>query len=350
MPFQKDSKELKRKSIKSLTGIRFFAAFYVLLFHSGLSFAKNAGLNDKIINFLSHGYLGVGLFFILSGFILAYNYPEIHFNKSFLFKFYKARFSRLYPVYFLALLLVLPFVYQSLDIHSIASVLTMTQSWTLKNTDMGYVWLFQAWTLSVEFFFYLIFPFIWNFINKFSLKNVYILTFFVCIAIVYFATPILAPGEFVKIGLEAYQLPLPIFRAFEFIFGLLLCRIYILTKSVFVAKSGSVYLNIVLILMILSFSNSIYFLSLAIVLVGILIFQIASESSSIRSFLGSNTLVLLGGANYSIYLLHIPIREYSKLVFGNSLVKFISPIALIFVSILIFKYYEEPVRKWILKR
>ena len=83
---------------------------------------------------------------------------------------------------------------------------------------------------------------------------------------------------------------------------------------------------------------------------GILIFQIASESSSIRSFLGSNTLVLLGGASYSIYLLQVPIREYSKLVFGNSLDKFISPIVLIFVSILIFKYYEEPVRKWILKR
>ena len=60
--------------LHGLTGIRFIAAMMVLLFHFGSTFAGRAGLPQPIVRLLANGYLGVSLFFMLSGFIITYTY------------------------------------------------------------------------------------------------------------------------------------------------------------------------------------------------------------------------------------------------------------------------------------
>lgn len=99
------------KEIKALTGIRFFAAFYVFLFH----------LHGRVpISFLpwqakevvSQGAIGVNLFFMLSGFLLAFShfkdFPAAQLrDSSYAGKFLFKRFARIYPVYLVALLLSL---------------------------------------------------------------------------------------------------------------------------------------------------------------------------------------------------------------------------------------------------
>jgi len=154
-----------RSRLPALTSLRFFAAFHVLMFHSfvmqGLDWAP-AWLQQ----FASIGYVAVSMFFVLSGFILIYTYSGTDFNIG---HFWRARLARLYPVYLLSLALHGPlFFYAVLKTNDpywghfkthLAStailVLSMLQAWS-PLAALG--WNGVAWAVSVEFFFYLIFP------------------------------------------------------------------------------------------------------------------------------------------------------------------------------------------------
>jgi peptidoglycan/LPS O-acetylase OafA/YrhL len=88
----------KAGTLEGLTGIRFFAAMGVVLFHVG--YTPVARLSPLLGAVSGHGYAAVGLFYVLSGFVLAYTYagrrPDVR-------AFYVARFARVYPLYLLAL-------------------------------------------------------------------------------------------------------------------------------------------------------------------------------------------------------------------------------------------------------
>lgn len=86
------------KTIPSLTGVRFLAVTMIFLLHyayriSGDYFAR--GILDQL-------YLGVQVFFVLSGFVICYKYYEAsRLNRSFLLLYYLRRFARIYPLFFL---------------------------------------------------------------------------------------------------------------------------------------------------------------------------------------------------------------------------------------------------------
>ena len=95
-------------SIKPLTSIRFLAAFYVLLFHCLRRW--NIPVIPKFIqNIVTMGPMAMSLFFILSGFILCYNYYEMNFKVSYI-DFLIKRFARIYPIYLIASILTIPFI------------------------------------------------------------------------------------------------------------------------------------------------------------------------------------------------------------------------------------------------
>ena len=93
------------KGLRALTGLRGIAALWVFLFHAEL---LTADMTDGSFDFLkmvaSAGYLGVDLFFVLSGFVIAYNYADLELHRSvskfsdFLWK----RLARIYPAHLLA--------------------------------------------------------------------------------------------------------------------------------------------------------------------------------------------------------------------------------------------------------
>ena len=134
-----------RSALPNLTTIRLVAAVYVFCFHY---------FHSPLV---SLGFTGVNLFFVLSGFILAYNYPSVPSKR----KFYAFRFARIYPLYAVSLLLSLPsFLHTILRVDpgaiwALPLTFTMTQTWwpPLRNALNA-----AAWTLSVEVFFYLCFP------------------------------------------------------------------------------------------------------------------------------------------------------------------------------------------------
>ncbi len=167
--------------LTSLNGIRFFAVFHIFLFH--LWSTRNEGdlkngpmaevyggldtLPRLANNFLAHGYLSTSFFFLLSGFILAYLYwtPGGALTTSDK-RFWWARFTRIYPIHLVVLLLttllMLPRYWFDpnapgvlLSIGSFFATAMLTQAWVPPFVP---VWSWPTWALSAVVFLYLLMP------------------------------------------------------------------------------------------------------------------------------------------------------------------------------------------------
>jgi peptidoglycan/LPS O-acetylase OafA/YrhL len=159
------SLEAARPRLPAITSLRFFAAFHVALFHMNEMGALTGPRWLK--SFAAIGYVGVSFFFVLSGFILVYTYAGREIR---LHDFWQARFARIYPAYLFSLLLSFPFFYfGALKMHvpffafseqhfglACVLVLLLLQSWV---PAAALSWNAVAWSLSVEAFFYAVFPF-----------------------------------------------------------------------------------------------------------------------------------------------------------------------------------------------
>jgi peptidoglycan/LPS O-acetylase OafA/YrhL len=153
--------------IPALTGLRFFAAFSILYAHALGWDAQFQNTNvDAYFGFI--GVPGMSLFFVLSGFVIHYNYRDLFLRRGFaraICEFAAARFARLYPLYLAFLLIAIAADYliatgpQALPI--LGYFLTSTQSWwyTIYQGQLIINWLFPlSWSISTEMFFYAAYP------------------------------------------------------------------------------------------------------------------------------------------------------------------------------------------------
>lgn len=145
-----------------LTGVRFFLALGVVLFHYQLYWTlppEGAGL-------LNRSRLGVDVFFILSGFILTHVYLQGDRPLDYR-RFLAARFARIYPAHLFILLAMLGLVLAAplfgvgleqgrFNPTDFAGTLLLVQAWFPRETLV--LWNGPAWSLSAEWFAYLAFP------------------------------------------------------------------------------------------------------------------------------------------------------------------------------------------------
>jgi peptidoglycan/LPS O-acetylase OafA/YrhL len=149
------------QDIKPLTAMRFFAAMWVVAFH----YTPILGFGMPAV--IAKGYLGVELFFVLSGFILSHVYMLRFGEGRFVYSdFLWARLARVYPVH-LAILLGLGLLIAAAQLagvkvgdqmvvwSSLPAQLTLTQAWGLAP---GGGWNHPSWSISAEWFAYLAFP------------------------------------------------------------------------------------------------------------------------------------------------------------------------------------------------
>ncbi len=106
-----DLDRMKREPLVALTGLRFLLAIWVVCYHFrpplDSVLAGVPVLLAGVKHLLATGYVAVGAFFVLSGFVLAYNYDFRAARPGKYTRFGIARFSRIYPLYLCALLLML---------------------------------------------------------------------------------------------------------------------------------------------------------------------------------------------------------------------------------------------------
>ena len=148
-----------------LTGVRAFAAMLVLTLHAGQNF-PNWLVDEPLVR---HGYLGVDLFFILSGFIIAYVYMRalVPVRARSLCVFFWHRFVRLFPAHATVLVLLVGLIvvlrFKGIELHEQKSWdygdlpwhFLMMHAWG--TTDVA-GWNAPSWSISAEWFAYLLFP------------------------------------------------------------------------------------------------------------------------------------------------------------------------------------------------
>ena len=157
--------------IRQLTGIRFVAAFWVLAYHLQGPFNVLGLLSIPILaDVMRVGRLGVDLFFALSGFILTHTYltrmgGSIHIKAT--LKFWWLRLARIYPVHLVMLVIAGLAVFAQAQVRGesvdrdwwnpidFIKNLLLIQEW---GPDPQRGWNFVAWSLSMEWLAYLIFP------------------------------------------------------------------------------------------------------------------------------------------------------------------------------------------------
>jgi peptidoglycan/LPS O-acetylase OafA/YrhL len=153
--------------IAVIDGLRFIAIFSVILFHVYTFISRKAGtkaITDPLELLLSHGNIGVQLFFIISGFIIALPFAKGHFGYEKhpqLRQYFYRRLTRLEPPYILNLLICCPIALYVTHIkigdlipHLIASIAYLH---TIIYGEMSAV-NFVTWSLEVELQFYVLAP------------------------------------------------------------------------------------------------------------------------------------------------------------------------------------------------
>ncbi len=140
--------------------LRWLAATIVFLFHFYLGYRGHGGvpLNSDWWGLITEGHTGVGLFFTLSGFLFM---QIAQFQQQIVYRdFIRNRFLRIFPLYFTVFLLATSigrdkFVPQDI-LYLFASNLGLAP--TSANPITG-----AAWCISLEFMFYMVFPFLARF-------------------------------------------------------------------------------------------------------------------------------------------------------------------------------------------
>ena len=361
----------RRPRLPALTSLRFFAAFHVVMFHLyTMHILEGGGFYRKLA---SVGYVGVSLFFVLSGFILVYTYAGREWTKG---EFWRARFARIYPAYLFSLVITGPsFFYvciklKDMDIPFFAWFKThlavcatlvplLLQAWV---PNAALAWNAPAWSLSVEAFFYIVFPLLVGWLLR-SRRNTlawvalasWLVSFALSSGYWLFKPDGVAhtDDQFLNlVWLNALKFN-PLARLPEFVIGM--CLGFLFLRSAVDRKWATPLLlgGVLVFVAIVTVSPQIPYpilhdSALAPAFAAI-IFGLASRPGWI-SFLEVRPLVLLGDASYTLYLLHSfilsayfsPFGQLRHISFWGIAIGLCIPIV---VSLLVYRWIEEPARR-----
>lgn len=165
------------KYLTNLTPLRGVAALLTVVFHIDIVLSIFFGgqlLDSKKSFFLSHMYVMVDFFFILSGFILCHVYAQNFknsVNENSFKKFTIARFARVYPLHLFSLLLTTFFLFllhqwganvsPVLDVeNSFYSFITNLFLLQSMNLHKWFTYTHASWSISTEWWMYMLFPFL----------------------------------------------------------------------------------------------------------------------------------------------------------------------------------------------
>lgn len=297
-------------------GLRAFAIIPVVLFHAGF-------------NFFDNGYLGVDIFFVISGYLITTLIATQINNKSFSIKaFFERRARRLLPALFLVMFISIPaaflllqpdelenfgqsLVATSLFSNNILLILTSSDYWSIESEFKP---LLHTWSLGVEEQFYLLFPFFMIFITAYNLR-IFLMTSvcLISLALFYYL------NQLNLSFLSFYSLPT---RFWELMTGSLFA-VWEVKNEKQTKKRNLIYDNsvsiigFILLFLALTSSNIIFkidsrFLPIIAVISTLTLIMFAHKETLIGKFLSNFWLVAIGLGSYSIYLWHQPILAFIR--------------------------------------
>jgi peptidoglycan/LPS O-acetylase OafA/YrhL len=336
-----------RPNIPALTGLRFVAAMMVVIGHGAPLIVEMPDL-VKLLEPLSGSAMAP--FFTLSGFVIWLNYAgsfSDHIDRKDLRAFAVARFARLWPMYFVTILIALARMAYSVEPAPGAApgemlFLVGIQGWipAIGHTMAAFTLPLVAhlWSVSTEIFLYALFPLMCIPIARLrSLRGVVstvLISTAMAVALHHLllyhnahvkalVAPMLSDGD--AMGWVGYYSPYP--HVFEFLAGCLAARAYELLRPVVITVQerriarALAYISLITFLTVIflyqvvaSFGSwywavAVFLRTGPILPLSFLIFYAARYPGLMARLLSSRAMVLGGEASYSIYLLHPLIED-----------------------------------------
>ncbi|MDB4970623.1 MAG: carE [Myxococcales bacterium] len=337
--------------LDGLTGVRFVAAAWVFAYHFFV--LTVAGAPSWLRDVQASGHAAVSLFFVLSGFVLAYNYAApLEAGRVSRARFWWARFARVVPLYALLIVVEIP-----LSLHAglggarvaaaTAADLAGLQAWIPPIVFVGNT---PGWSVSVELFFYVAFPWLAARLFQTPRRALAELAAFVLAALATAALPSLLPAQsgwalFAKCG--------PLTRLPEFVVGIGLGRAF-LRGQLRLSPRLATLLAIVavgLMAVVIGVQSQLprYFLH-AVLLVPFALFLYAvAHGGVVGRALGWRPLTILGEVSYGLYLLQMPLfqaiggkYEWSAMTLCGYFVLLVGCATVLHFAV------ERPAQRWLL--
>ena len=325
-----------------IDGLRAFAVIAVIIFHF-----NNA--------FLTGGFIGVDIFFVISGFIITMAiYPDIDKNRFSFISFYYRRIKRILPlVYFVSFSVVAYayYLYTPNDFIGIADSIRYSSGFIsniLFYKRIGYfapasetVPLLHTWSLSIEEQFYLLFPVLLIGITKlFKFKGVVICLFFSLIGLT-------AYSQYSVLNNPSGAYLLIQNRGFELLVGAILAILLSKNKLNITDKNTLNIIGFASILILCCFYfffnknydfPGVFALIVSLATAGV-IFSGKENNTFVSKFLSIPALVYIGKISFSLYLWHWVVIAFYRYRFETFTLTgyYISLLIIIFLSL--FSYY-----------
>jgi peptidoglycan/LPS O-acetylase OafA/YrhL len=345
-----------RPTIAALTGLRAVAAVWVVLFHYRDDLLTLVPAARPLEPLMSAGYLGVDVFFVLSGFVLAYNYSErlSRWRRREAASFIQNRVARVWPVHLVTLHadLLQAWVVGTLGVtagghrrtlSAYVENLTMTHTWWNDRPSFNA----PAWSISAEWAAYLACPLL--LLGLARLRSAWAAAALALagygVMLTVFALWALPNGNVA----HASMLRL----AAEFCAGLLAVRIYQRRPRLLGRLALPLTLAIVVVVMVVPDVHHGYWLAPAL---GLLVLCIALDVGPLARVLSRGSFVFAGEASYCLYMTHVllmpglhalvsPTDVQGRHVFVRLAVLALYAGVLAAAAVLLHHYVEVPARR-----
>jgi len=331
-----------------IDGLRAVAILPVLLFHAGFSV-------------FSGGYIGVDVFFVISGYLItSIILAELKKDNFSLKRFYERRARRILPALSVVLLAtsILTFIFMPPELmksysNSLMSVVTFSSNFHFYmssgyfSTAAEHKPLLHTWSLAVEEQYYILFPFLLMALTKIGLSNIIKITIALTLASLLLSQYLASTQQ------HDANFYLIFSRAWELLVGSLIALTGISKNKA--SNSLRDVLGLIGLALIayamLTFDNHTPFPSfytLIPILGTALLIIFTNENSFVGKFLGNKLFVGIGLISYSLYLWHQPLFAITRLKTEGepSEAVFLALILLTFIlAFLTYRFIETPFRK-----
>jgi peptidoglycan/LPS O-acetylase OafA/YrhL len=310
-----DISNIKRISFRSdLNGLRAIAVLVVVFYHAELEVFKG-------------GWLGVDIFFVISGYLISNIIISELNDGTFSFKnFYLRRIRRILPALFSTLLLSIPFAYFLLTpkameeyIDSLTASIFFYANYHFMNLDFyiaestKFMPLLHTWSLAIEEQYYLLFPLFAYIVYKYFKKYFTFFIGFVILGSLYINTLTQSSEKFYRLE----------FRIWELLFGVL---VMILSSNFKIKNLERIGVPLMIFPIFYFGDNWINDTEpklITLIGVSLIIFS-NTENSVLTKVLSFKIISLIGLSSYSIYLLHQPLFAFFRLYKQNSWENFLN--------------------------
>lgn len=375
--------------LPELTSLRFFAAFAVLALH----YRDLLGpLPTWMLKALIGGQYGVTFFFVLSGFILTWNYHgwfSAGVQPGGYWRFMRLRLARIYPIYVVGLLLDTPWhLIERASVGQLgASGHVFWASWLLNLVGLqawvpavpyAMFWNAPAWSVSAEFFFYASFPFVCALLARrvatlggllWALLATVLVQTLAYAIVIHLLTYVWKVEGQTQYLVMVYN---PLLRLSEFVAGCLAGQYFVRSRGLVSfaasrlwatasARNAVIVASLVLVgsrIMMPDYtgpSANTWLLDVAlkcpfyIVPFAALIVAVASGPTFLTGLLTLPVLVLLGEASYALYIIHWSGQTFLRMGFlgslGTPFVHALFLVGTVAASVFFYRVVEVPWRR-----